>query len=264
MLQKYPTAKHLARAKLSALAKIPYISEPKARILIDNAKKSVASATDDNTADIIKSLAEQILQLRKLIVLQTRQLEKSCSIDEVELLTSFKGIGTYSAVGLMIEILSVKRFSNVKRLASFFGVHPVFKESGDGLSGYKMSKRGRKQPRHLLFNIARFAIVHNPYIKEIYAMHLKKGMPKMAALGAIMYKILRIIYGMLKNNKPFNPDIDRANRARHAKTDNKGKPDQSRRYQPKDLQAPVSRRQIKKRKEQEKSQILKPHAAESH
>ncbi|MCK7527849.1 MAG: hypothetical protein MZV64_64680 [Ignavibacteriales bacterium] len=57
--------------------------------------------------------------------------------------------------------------------------------------------------------------MHNPYIKEIYAMHLKKGMPKMAALGAVMYKILRIVYGMLKNNKPFDPEIDRANRARH-------------------------------------------------
>jgi len=51
-------------------------------------------------------------------------LEEACNLAEVELLKSFKGIGTYSAVGLMIEILSVERFSSVKKLASFFGIHP--------------------------------------------------------------------------------------------------------------------------------------------
>jgi len=263
MLKQYPTAKHLAKVKLSTLSKIPYITEPLAKDLIDNAKKSVASSADDTTAEIIKALVDQILQLRKLIYLQNKQLESNCNLAEVELLRSFKGIGTYSAVGLMIEILSLERFSSVKKLASFFGIHPVFKQSGDGLSGFKMSKRGRKEPRQILFNVARFAVVHNPYIKEIYVMHLKKGMPKMAALGAVMYKILRVIYGMLKNNEPFNAEIDRANRAKHNIADNQTKPDHTRRYQPMDIKAPISRRQIKKRKEQEKSQILKPLNAES-
>jgi len=263
MLKQYPTARHLAKAKQESLAKVPYISEALAENLIDNAKTSVASGTDDTTAEIIKALVDEILQLRKLLYLQTKQLENSCSLEEVQLLKTFKGIGTYSAAGLMIEILSVERFSSVKKLASFFGIHPVFKQSGDGLSGYKMSKRGRKEPRQILFNVARFAIVHNPYIKEIYALHLKKGMPKMAALGAVMYKILRIVYGMLKNNSPFNPEIDRANREKHNANSTQNKPDYKRRYQPVEPEAPVSRRQIKKRKEQEKSQILKPLNAES-
>lgn len=263
MLRQYPTARNLSKARLSTLNRIPYITESLAKQLIDNAKNSVASSVDDTTAEIIRALVDQILQLKKLIYLQRKQLEKNCNLAEVELLKSLKGIGTYSAVGLMIEILSVERFSSVKKLASFFGIHPVFKQSGDGLSGFKMSKRGRKEPRQILFNVARFAVVHNPYIKEIYAMHLQKGMPKMAALGAVMYKILRIVYGMLKNNKPFNPEIDRVNRARHNSVDNQNKPDYRRRYQLMDIKAPISRRQIKKRKEQEKSQILKPLNAES-
>lgn len=263
MLRQYPTAKELSKAGISKLCKIPYITEQLAQQLVDNAKKSVASSVDQTTAEIIRALVEQILQLRKLISLQNKQLEENCNLAEVELLKSFKGIGTYSAVGLMIEILSVERFSSVKKLASYFGVHPVFKQSGDGLSGFKMSKRGRKQPRQILFNVARFAVVHNPYIKEIYAMHLKKGMPKMAALGAVMYKILRIVYGMLKHNKAFDPQIDRTNREKHNCSETLTKPDNRRRYQPIDIAAPISRRQLKKRKEQEKSQNVKPLIAES-
>ncbi len=263
LLREYPTAGQLSKAKLSKLVKIPYITEALAKNLIENAKKSVASSTDDITVQTIIALAEQILQLRKLIYLQTKQLQKNCSIEEVELLKSFKGIGIYSAAGLMIEILSVERFSSVKKLASFFGLHPVFKQSGDALGAYRMSKRGRKQPRQILFNVARFSVVHNPYIKEIYRMHLQKGMPKMAALGAVMYKILRIVYGMLKNNKQYDPEIDRRNREKHPNTNVNLRRDSLRRYQAVDNVAPVSRRQNKKRKEQEKSQIFKPLIAES-
>lgn len=264
LLRQYPTASHLSRARPSTIAKMPYIKEALAKDLVDNAKTSVASGTDDTTAEIIRALVDQILQLRRVYYLQTKQLEKQCSIAEIDLLKSFKGIGSYSAVGLMINILSAERFSNVKKLASYFGIHPVFKQSGDGLSGYKMSKRGRKEPRQLLFNVARFAIVHNPHIKEIYAMHLKKGMPKMAALGAVMYKILRIVYGMLKNNTPYDPEIDKANSEKYNSTSCFNKTDHSRRYQSLDFKAPVSRRQIKKRKEREMSQSLKPLNAESH
>lgn len=79
------------------------------------------------------------------------------------------------------------------RLVLFQDLHPVFSQSGDKTGGYRMSKRGRREPRQILFNVARFAIVHNPLITEIYLSHLKKGMPKMAAIGAVMHKILRIV-----------------------------------------------------------------------
>ena len=35
------------------------------------------------------------------------------------------------AVGLMIEIENIKRFPKIKQIVAFYGLHPVFKESGD-------------------------------------------------------------------------------------------------------------------------------------
>ncbi|MBI9070782.1 MAG: IS110 family transposase, partial [Melioribacteraceae bacterium] len=55
-----------------------------------------------------------------------------------------------------------------------------------------MSKKGRREPRLILFSVARTAINCNPLIKEIYEKHVKRGMSKMAALGCVMHKILRI------------------------------------------------------------------------
>jgi len=59
---------------------------------------------------------------------------------------------------------------------------------------------------------------------------------------------------MLKNNTPFDPAIDKKNQER-SKGKNPGvTKDKSRRYQKFDSNAPVSRRQKKKREEQVKSQ----------
>jgi transposase len=252
LLEKYPTALKLSRARVTSLSKIPYLSKSRAEDILKDAKVSVASASDEITEETIIALVKQIISLRKITARQIKLLETNVNLpDEVKLLKSFNGIGTYSAVGLMIEIISVQRFVSSKKLASFFGIHPVFKVSGDGKSGFRMSKKGRKEPRSILFNITRYSIAHNQFIKDIYINHLKKGMPKLSAMGAIMHKILRIIYGMLKNNKPFDAQIDLNNRNK-TKTKKQSKIIKAeRRFLKHDNKAPISRRQNIKRKENE-------------
>ena len=92
------------------------------------------------------------------------------------------------------------------------------------------------------------------YIQNIYHRGLAKGKCKMSAIGICMHKLARIIYGVLSNNTPFDPEIDKhhQNRSR-IKKENVVKAD-SRRFQNEDQQAPISRKQTKKRKEREESQ----------
>ena len=254
VIQKYPTAKHLSRAHETALSKIPFVTQKKAAVLINDAKQSVGSDNDEVTSELIKSLAGQILSLMKQIAVQEKALEKNCDLPEIKLLSSFNGIGTHSAIGLIIEIVSVARFESCKKLVSFFGIHPVYKQSGDTKGAFKMSKRGRKEPRSLLYNVARMAIIHNPLIKKLYAELLARGMNKTAAIGVLMHKILRIVFGMLKNNTAFDPEIDRRNKLRQMPTEKKTKTDKKRRYQKLTTNAPISNRQDKMRKEQNSSQ----------
>ncbi len=260
VIERYPTAKELSRARLNTLSSIAYVSQTKAVSLIEKAKASVAAATDEITGNLIRSLVKQIDQLEELIKKQTKIMADSCNLPEVKILKSFVGIGDYSAIGLIINIGSVERFATAKKLSSFFGLHPIWKQSGDGTYGMHMSKKGNAEVRHILFMVAKTAIVHNPLIKEIYQRHLKRGMSKLAALGVCMHKILRIVYGMLKNNEEFNPDKDRANSMKALKiakqsqaNQTEGKENKLRRYQQLDESAPISNRQYKKRKEQIKS-----------
>ena len=262
VLKQYPTAKRLARAQVSSLVKIPYVSREKAENLITKAKLSISSFDDKITESIIKATVEQILHLNKTIAYHEKQMSDSCNLHEVKILETFKGIATYSAVGLLLEIGAIERFSSAKKLASFFGLHPTLKSSGDGFAAVRMSKKGRREPRLVLFNVARTAINCNPLIKEIYEKHVKRGMSKMAAIGCVMHKILRIVYGMLKNNQNYNPEIDKRNRVKSVPKKISVKYTKTRRYQVYDKQAPVSRKQNKKRKEEKKSQFLKLHEAD--
>ncbi len=251
---KYPSAANLKRAHAKTVAKIPYVSRQKAQQLIAGAKRSVASVTDVTTEQLIVATAQQILHLKKTIAEQINHMLRECSMPEVELLKTFPGISDLSAVGLIIEIQTIKRFAEAKKLASFFGVHPVYKISGDGVGGFKMSKQGRTSPRQILYMVALSAIQCNPLIRAIYQKHQKQGKHNMAAMGVCMHKILRILYGMLKNNKPFDPHIDIANRLRSVrlKSDTPAE-NTNRRFQDYDQKAPVSGRQRKKRLERERS-----------
>ena len=253
LLLKYPTAARLSKARVPAVSQIPYVTSERAQKLVISAKRSVASASDRITEKLVSATAKQILNLKKTIDEQAELMVKECSIPEVDLLKTFTGISDSSAIGLILEIQAIERFKTVKKLASFFGIHPIYKISGDGSGGFRMSKKGRKEPRKILFMVALTAVRSNPLIRNIYLERTEKGMEKMAAIGLCMHKILRIIYGMLKHGKPFDPQIDLNNRQRSFKKKPAVKRDESRRFQDYDSKAPISRRQNKKRLERKPS-----------
>jgi transposase len=260
LIIKCPTSDKLARSSPEKLAKIPYLSLARAKSLIAEAKQNIASATDRNAEILVGQIALQIKMFDQNIKSQMQLIERDLTCPEIELLKTFIGIKTVSAVGLLLEIETVERFPTTKGISCYFGLHPKFKQSGDKIIGVRMSKQGSKNMRKILFNIAKTAIVRNHLIKEIYEKKVSNGMSKMAAIGVCMHKILRIIYGMLKNKQAFNPVIDKQN-VEHSKTKHQEKLqnenaniNKSRRYQEFDEKAPVSRKQSKKRKEHDLSQ----------
>ena len=76
----------------------------------------------------------------------------------------------------------------------------------------------------------------------------------MVVMGICMYKILRILYGMIKHNQPFNSQIDITNRLRSVRIKNDISVNNlGRRFYDYDQKAPVNCRQKKKRLERERS-----------
>jgi len=258
LVLRYPNYDAIQKAGEKNLSKIPFMSKKNLQQVLKLVEHGIGTCNQTST-HVLQRLAEKILEYNMLIHQQKVFLAKTYQQyrgikDKIELLLSFKGIGVYSAVGLLLNIVDIRRFPNVKKLAAYFGLHPVYKQSGDGIKEVRMSKQGRAEARALLFMIALNSIRHNPLIRDVYQRHLAKGMHSYAAIGACMHKILRIVYGMLKTNTPFDPQIDRKNQQKSKTKKKKNTNNKARRLQPFDQNAPISQRQDKKRKEQASSQ----------
>jgi hypothetical protein len=242
------------------LATIPYVTLSRATTLVSRAQDDGASTTDAVTARTVQLIVNQILSLEKSIQGITGELEKQWRDNhEVKLLCSIPGIAVPSALGLLINIRDISLYPSAGHLASYFGLHPIWRDSGDGTFGYHMSKQGRTPPRAILFRVVWTAIVRDPHIKQLYVRcQREKKMKPIEAMGVCMHKILRIIYGMLKTNTMYDPAIDRKNQDKMipaVKPDTRRNHEKkTRRFQPRDDFAPVSRRQAKKRRKDNGSQ----------
>ena len=123
-----------------------------------------------------------------------------------------------------------------------------------------MSKQGRGQVRSILFMAALSGARCNPILKKLYARFRAKGMHHYQAMGVVMHKLLRIIYGVLKNKKPFSVEIDEKNQKRSMekqqeneviiKEVKKIRKQKKYRYQDLSTDAPISRQNEQKRKKQ--------------
>lgn len=125
----------------------------------------------------------------------------------LRLLTSIKGIGERSAAYLIAEVPDISIYSNARQLAAYAGVTPRIRDSGtSGSTRTPMCKAGNTQIRRILFFPALTAMTHNPVCKAFAQRLRDKGKPPFVVMGAVMAQLLRIIYGVLKHQKPFDPN----------------------------------------------------------
>ena len=121
------------------------------------------------------------------------------------LLDSIPGIGVATISRLLAFVGDVHRFNDAKALAAFVGLNPTVHQSGSSVRGKsRLSKKGNATIRKALYMPAIVARRYNPIIKA-FAERLKKaGKSNMLIIGAVMRKLLHIIYGVLKSGKPFD------------------------------------------------------------
>lgn len=264
MLTKYPTAALTLKAGAAKLAAIKSISDEKAKAILGKARNS-AQAVSQQIGHVIMVTAKEIMHKQQLIDEEKDYLQELYEgTEEAKLLCTIPGVAISSAVLINLEIEDVNRFETAKMLAAFFGVHPTFKQSGDGTWGNHMSKKGRGEIRAILYMAALSGIRCNPILKQVYARHRAKGMKHYQAMGVVMHKLLRIIYGMLKNKTPFNAETDELNQQKAEKkqqdkeqknkTEEKVKKQKKHRFQDQTTQAPISRRSEQKIRKQIASQ----------
>ncbi|WP_165774725.1 IS110 family transposase [Candidatus Viridilinea mediisalina] len=124
----------------------------------------------------------------------------------VQLLTSIVGIGQITAMKLVAEFAAIDQYDSARSAAADTGVTPSHDESGTSVRRRsRMSNMGNVNLRAALYWPAITAMTHCPSFKACAARLLANNKPNNVIIGAVMRKLVHIIYGVLKHQTPYDP-----------------------------------------------------------
>jgi len=153
-----------------------------------------------------KAILNELLTLRTTIADLTRRIRLLAHDtryrSQVELLCSVSGISLLSAITFLTEVVSIDRFKNLDRLASFVGLVPGEKSSGDAEADTGLTPRYNTSLRCLLVECAWIAQREDPALLKAFTSYCQR-MPKNVAIVHIARKLLGRMRFVLKNNQPY-------------------------------------------------------------
>ena len=152
-----------------------------------------------------------------------RQLEKQISDllqtqpelqRQVALVDSIPGIGALTAAVALAELPPIERLEHAGQAVALAGLDPRKKDSGTSVhTAPRLSKMGSRLLRQTLYMAALAALRHNPIIRGLGQRLKAKGKSGKRAVVAAMRKLVRLIYGVLKQGQPFDPNWPNRDRA---------------------------------------------------
>lgn len=157
--------------------------------------------TVENFEKDLAELNKKIKDAEKKIVSFTTKIYHK----QYKLLTSIVGIGPKTAVTLIYSTNAFQSFDSPKQFSRFVGISPTVYESGSSVKHKgRMNRSGDPDVRKLLYIATWSAIRYNNECKKKYEELLARGKPSMVALVAIMNKLIRQAFGVIRNDKMFD------------------------------------------------------------
>jgi len=175
----------------------------------ERARLHQARATVTTSAIVINDIEVNIRHLeRRLHVMLEQAIRLIGMHDQMKtaflLLTSIRGIAKKSAVMILPEILILPGGMSVRQWVAHAGLDPRKYSSGTSVEKReRISKMGNVKLRRALYMPALVAIKWEPNIMAFYEHLIAQGKKPLVAIVAVMRKLLHSIYGMLKNQTPF-------------------------------------------------------------
>lgn len=124
---------------------------------------------------------------------------------QARLLQSVQGVGPVVACTLLAQLPELGTIDH-KALAKLVGVAPLNRDSGK-YRGQRSIWGGRASVRSCLYMATLSAVRWNPVLRTFYARLVAKGKCAKVALVACMHKLLTILNAIVRDGKPWQPEI---------------------------------------------------------
>lgn len=182
---------------------------PKAKQLVEVAQHSIGLTEGIVMAkfEIATLLSQHKLMQAHLDELTAQLTEHAKQMTDYEYLTSVPGIGDITIVDLLSEVGSLTQYEHPRQLIKLAGLTLRENSSGQQKGQKRISKRGRRKLRALLFRVMIPLIIHNQAFKqyhEYYTTRPVNPLRKKQSIVVLCGKLLKILHALCKKKIIFN------------------------------------------------------------
>ncbi len=214
LLSKYPLPEDMLSIPAEELGNLLYECS-KGRLGINKAEEIQSRARESFGIKFAKrSFSFQIKQIISQISFLEEQLKEieieiSYLLEDIcPIITTITGIGSVLGASIVSEIGNITRFERANQLVAYAGLDTRIKQSGDfSATNTKLSKRGSPYLRRSIWLAATVAAFNDPALSIYYQGLRARGKAHGTAIGAVARKLTNIIFAVLRDQKPYTPNI---------------------------------------------------------
>jgi transposase len=154
----------------------------------------------------LQALIREAVEMRKVQLTVTRQIRELSMTEsyrkDYELLRGIKGIGLMTCMSFLTEIEDINRFSSADRLASYVGLIPSCRSSGEKEKTGTITSKKQELLREMIIESAWKAAQNDPALRLAFKEYCKRMKPNKAIIR-IGRKLLNRIYYVLKTKNEY-------------------------------------------------------------
>ena len=216
VLEQAPLPKDIIALGVSGIRKIWHdkrlrgrgVTEDRAKILVEAAHNSVGLDGGYGTkSELYMLLEEHRLWTSQLETVNKVLEETILKVEYVEKLLDIKGIGIVTIAGFIAEVGDVRRFKSPKQIQKYAGLEIVENSSGKHKGRSRISKRGRRKLRKILYQVMIPLLARNREFREIYDYYVtrvKNPLKRRQAMIAVSCKLIRVFYAVLTKGMDYD------------------------------------------------------------
>jgi transposase len=215
-LIKFPSARAIRTVKPREISKALIHAEGKRKRVFISAEEIIrlakASVASDRVAKelILSEKIETLLYLEQKQARITEALVEACRsmrVDELDILTSVDGISAITGSTFLAELGDIGMFKSYKHVIAFAGLDPSIHQSGQYEGTSRLSKRGNRHLRRVIFLMTLCAVRSRNVFREYFLKRKEEGLPPKKAILATAHKLLRVLFAMLTRKSYFRREV---------------------------------------------------------
>jgi len=216
VLEKAPLPKDIIKLGIEGIGEIWHdkkmcgrgVTEDRAKTLVETAHNSVdLDGGLETKRELYMLLEEHRLWTSQLEAVNKVLEEMILKVPHVEKLLAIKGVGNVTIVGFIAEVGDIRRFKSPKQIQKYAGLESVENSSGKHKGKSRISKRGRRKLRKILYQIMILLLARNQefrIIYDYYVTRVKNPLKRRQAMTAVSCKLIRVFYAVLTKEVDYD------------------------------------------------------------